>query len=44
LTKVINFLGLIFISTQWRTLNSLKDSNVSPTKKQWKKKELGHVP
>jgi hypothetical protein len=27
----------------WRTPNSLKDSNVSPSRKQQKKEELGHA-
>jgi len=27
---------------EWRTPNSLKDSNVSPSR-QWKKEESGHV-
>jgi hypothetical protein len=28
----------------WRTLNSLKDSNVSPSERQRKKEELGRTP
>jgi hypothetical protein len=28
----------------WRTPNSLKDSNVSPSERQRKKEELGHAP
>jgi hypothetical protein len=30
--------------TGWRTPNSLKDSNVSPSERQRKREELGHVP
>jgi hypothetical protein len=29
---------------RWRTPNSLKDSNVSPSERQRKREELGHVP
>jgi hypothetical protein len=28
----------------WRTPNSLRDSNVSPSERQWKGEESGHVP
>jgi len=30
--------------SKWRTPNSLKNSNVSPSRKQWKKEESGHTP
>jgi hypothetical protein len=28
----------------WCTPNSLKDSNVSPSRRQWKREESGHAP
>jgi len=35
---------IIFKILLWHTPNSLKDSNVNPSKTQQKKEELGHAP
>jgi len=44
---VDNNFNNVFVNVKdnlWRTPNSLKDSNVSPSKKQREKEELGHIP
>jgi hypothetical protein len=36
--------GWLPLNVIWRTLNSLKDSNVSPSERQRKKEESGRAP
>jgi hypothetical protein len=44
MSSIINYQCIIFQIFIWRIPNSLKDSNVSLSRKQQKKEELEHVP